>query len=408
MEKRSWFSKIFGNDKSTSNPSTATEVKILDDKKAVFTPYKGDFKNDPDVLKCVDAIARNGAKMHPRHIRNFAEKMENVKGNLYSILAKQPNEIQNAYQFYYQVISNLELYNDSFIYVQRDSNLKVTGLYPLDFSEGKIYEYEGKLWVKFKFGRSKERFVPYDSCIHLTRFVGDGGMFGGSPKPIIKTLSMKHVLDEGIINAIKTTQSIKGIIKSTKAMLKPEDVKKMRDQFVEDFVRYGDKSGIGGLDATTEFIPVKIEPTTASDTQIKEIDGKILSYFGLNNDIVQSKYTEDVWNAFYESILEPIGLQMSLEFSNKIFTPTEKAFGNEIIFESNRLQYASNKTKIELLRYGNNIMTINELREVFNLAPREDGDVIMQDLNHIDSTIANDYQLDNTNDDNNQSEEGEE
>ena len=38
-------------------------------------------------------------------------------------------------------------------------------------------------------------------------------------------------------------------------------------------------------------------------------------------------------------------------------------------------------------------MTINELREVFNLAPREDGDVIMQDLNHIDSTIANDYQL---------------
>ena len=37
-------------------------------------------------------------------------------------------------------------------------------------------------------------------------------------------------------------------------------------------------------------------------------------------------------------------------------------------------------------------MTINELREVFNLSPREDGDVIMQDLNHIDSTIANDYQ----------------
>ena len=38
-------------------------------------------------------------------------------------------------------------------------------------------------------------------------------------------------------------------------------------------------------------------------------------------------------------------------------------------------------------------MTINELREVFNLAPREDGDKIMQDLNHIDSDIANDYQV---------------
>ena len=84
---------------------------------------------------------------------------------------------------------------------------------------------------------------------------------------------------------------------------------------------------------------------------------------------------------------------MSLEFSNKLFTPTEKAFGNEIVFESNRLQYASNNTKVEIIKNASNIMTINELREVFNLAPREDGDVIMQDLNHIDSSIANEYQV---------------
>ena len=194
---------------------------------------------------------------------------------------------------------------------------------------------------------------------------------------------MKHILDEGIINAIKTTSSIKGLLKSTKALLKPEDVKKMRDQFVEDFINRGDKSGIGGLDATTEFIPVKIEPTTASEGQIKEIDNKVLSYFGLNENILQSKYSEDEWNAFYESILEPIGLQMSLEFTNKLFTPTEKDFGNEIIFESNRLQYASNRTKIELIRYASNILTINEQREVFNLAPIENGDTFLIDQNHM-------------------------
>ncbi len=383
MERRSLFSRIFGNDKSTQNPEKATEVKILDDKKAVFTPYKGDFKNDADVRACVDAIARNGAKMHPRHIRNNKDGMENLKGSLYRILAKQPNELQNAYQFYYQVITNLELYNDSFIYVQRDTdNNKVTGLYPLDFSEGKLYEYQDKIWIKFKFGRSKERFVPYDSCIHLTRFVGEDGLFGGSVTPIVKILSMKHIMDEGMINAIRTTQHIRGIVKSTKAMLKPEDVKKMRDQFVTDFIRNGDRSGIGGLDATTDFTPVKIEPTTASDSQIKIIDGKLLSYFGVSENIIQSKYSEDEWNAFYESVLEPIGLQMSLEFSNKLFTPTEKYFGNEIIFESNRLQYASNSTKIQLLRFGTNIMTQNELREIFNLAPREDGDVILIDQNH--------------------------
>lgn len=382
MERRSLFSRIFGNDKNSVIPQTATEVKVLDDQKAVFTPYKGDFHNDIDIRACVDAIARNGAKMHPRHIRNYDGKMENLKSNLYKLLSKQPNELQDAYKFYYQVITNLELYNDSFIYIQRDENLNVTGLYPLDFSEGKLYEFEGRVWIKFKFGRSKERFVPYDSCIHLTRFVGKDGLFGGNTIPIIKTLSIKHIIDEGIVNAIKTTQHIKGIIKSTKALLKPEDVKKMRDQFVEDFIKNGDKSGIGGLDATTDFTPVKIEPTTASENQIKIFDNKILSYFGVNENIIMSKYTEDEWNAFYESVLEPIGLQMSLEFTNKLFTPTQKNFGNEIIFESNRLQYASNKTKIELLRFATNIMTQNELREVFNLAPREGGDVILIDQNH--------------------------
>ena len=227
MARRSLFSRLFGSNNNSPIPQNATEFTILNGNKAVFTKYNGDFKNDADVRACVDAIARNGAKMHPKHIRNFANKFENLTGNLYKLLSKKPNELQNAYQFYYQVISNLELYNDSFIYIQRDKDLKITGLYPLDFSEGKLYEYKNDIWVKFRFGHSKERFVPYDSCIHLTRFTSDSGLSGGSTAPIIKILSTKHVLDEGIINAIKTTQSIKGVLKSTKAMLKPDDVKKI-------------------------------------------------------------------------------------------------------------------------------------------------------------------------------------
>lgn len=391
MERRSLFKRLFKSE-GTNEPSKITSVRFLDGNEAKFTAYKGDLINDPDVRACVDAIARNGAKMHPRHIRNSNGEFENLKGRTYKLLAKKPNELQNAYQFYYQVIANLELYNDSIVYVQRDlKSNRVTGLYPLDFSEGKLYEYQGKLFVRFKFGTSKERYVPYDDCIHLTRFIGKDGVFGGTTTPIIKTLSMKHVLDEGIVNAIKTTSSIKGLLKSTKSMLKPDDVKKMRDQFVDDFISYqNNKSGIGGLDATTDFIPVKIEPTTANETQIKEINDKVLAYFGINQNILQSSYNENEWNAFYESVLEPIGLQMSLEFTNKIFTPTELEFGNEIIFESNRLQYASNTTKIDLIRYASNIMTINEQREVFNLAPIENGDVFMIDQNHtVNEEVGN-------------------
>ena len=384
MELRSIFKNIFGNNSNTQQPSTSTEIEIIDGRKAIFTKYNGDFVNDPDVITCVDTIARNAAKMHPIHIRNFSDKYERLRDNIYNFVAKKPNEIQNAYRFYYQVISNLLFYNDSIIYVQRDENYNITGLYPLDYWEGKFYEYKNKLWIKFKFGKNKERFVPYSDCIHLTRFVGLDGLVGGSQKPLIKALSFKHILDEGIINAIKTTQSIRGVLKSTKSILKPEDVKKMRDQFVKDFMDGSNESGIGGIDATTTFTPVELKPTVASSDQMKNIDDKILSYFGINENIIQSKYSEDEWNAFYESVLEPIGIQMSLEFTDKLFTPTEKTFGHEIIFESNRLQYASNKTKIELLRYGSNIFLIDELREIFNSAPLPNGEgqKVLLDQNH--------------------------
>ena len=399
MDKRSLFSKIFGSDKSTDAPQTAETLELVEGQKAIFTPYKGDFYKDADVLACVDAIARNGAKMHPRHIRNYFDKkegqykLENLKGNTYRLLAKQPNELQNAYKFYYQVITNLELYNNAFIYMQRDKDLKLTGLYPLEYNEVKLYEYQEKIFVEFKFGRSKRRFVPYSDCIHLTRFTGKDGIFGATQEPLIKVLDIKHAIDEGLVNAIKTTLAIKGILKTQKTLLKPEDVKKMRDQFVKDFVGNGNKYGIGGLDAGTDFEPVNINPTQASDNSVNKIDEKVLKYFGINEHIVLSNYTEDEWNAFYESILEPIGLQMSLEFSNKIFTATEKGFGNEILFESNRLQYASNKTKIELISKASNIMTINEQREVFNLAPIEGGDVFMIDQNHTMNEEINEEEL---------------
>ena len=62
---------------------------------------------------------------------------------------------------------------------------------------------------------------------------------------------------------------------------------------------------------------------------------------------------------------------------------------------SNRLQYASNETKINVLRYANNLMMVDELREIFNMEPLPNGEgqKVLQDLNHIDSNIANQYQV---------------
>lgn len=390
MAKRSLFARIFG---AEEQKTFGTSLELLNDYKPIFTNYDKDLYNTTQIRVCIDAIARNAGKLSPKHIRSTTREYKQLNNNIARLLSEQPNEVDNAYSFYYKIVSQLYLTNNSFVYIARDVDGVPVGLYPINPKECKLLEYKGNVYIKFTFGRGKSYIASLkDDVIHLKRFYCENDIFGGSNDTLVRTMSIKHIMREGLINAIKTTSSIRGILKTTKAMLKPEDIKATRDQFVEDFVEGNNGSGIGGIDATTDFIPVNLSPVTASSEQIEEIDNEILNYFGLSKEILQSDYDEDKWNAFYQSVLEPLAVQMGLEFTIKLFTLTERYHGNKIVFEANRLEYASNKTKIDIARYLNNYMTINEIRKIFNLEPMEDGDVRLQDLNHISSDIVDDYQ----------------
>ena len=391
MKIRSLFKKVFGDDK---NVQLGTRLQLVNGYEAVFTNYDGQIYDNPTVRACIDTIARNAAKLNPKHIRSTDKNYKILNEDIYRIIAEQPNEIMNAYDFYYKIFSELYLNNNVFVYIMRDENFKVIGLYPILFNQADFVEYQNQIYVKFRFGTGKIRTVAYNDLIHLRRFFCKNDILGGSNLPVISALSFQHILKEGIINAIKITMSIKGYLKSTKSMLSPKDAKKLRDNFIKDFVSDDNSSGIGALDATTDFKEVNLDPTVASDAQMTDNKNEILDYFNLNENIIQSKYSEEEWNAFYESVLEPLGIQIGMEFTNKIFTYGERYHGNKIIFEANRLQYASNKTKIEVARYLNNYLYIDEIREILNLAPLPNGEgqKLMQDLNHINSNIADDYQ----------------
>jgi hypothetical protein len=109
-----------------------------------------------------------------------------------------------------------------------------------------------------------------------------------------------------------------------------------------------------------------------------------------------AKYSEDEWNAFYESVIEPIAIRLGLELTRKVFTKNELAFGNRIVFEANRLQYMSSTSKINLLKemmpFG--IFDVDEGREIFNMAPLPNGagKRRLQSLNFVNYDKADDYQ----------------
>jgi phage portal protein BeeE len=116
---------------------------------------------------------------------------------------------------------------------------------------------------------------------------------------------------------------------------------------------------------------------------------------GVSSKVLDGTYDENEFQAFYESTIEPLALQMSLEYSRKLFTPRERAFGNRITFSSERLEFSSASTRIQMARelVPLGLLTVNEARRLLALPPVEDGDKRLQTLNVVNAAEADKYQL---------------
>jgi hypothetical protein len=107
------------------------------------------------------------------------------------------------------------------------------------------------------------------------------------------------------------------------------------------------------------------------------IKSNVFEYFGVNEKILRNEAYGDAWTAFYEGAIEPFAIQFSEVMTKMLFTLREQTQGNRVQATANRLQYLSNSEKLnvssQMLDRG--IMSINDVREIWNLPPVEGGDV---------------------------------
>ena len=60
--------------------------------------------------------------------------------------------------------------------------------------------------------------------------------------------------------------------------------------------------------------------------KLENIQENVCTHFGTNMDILQNKFDENTWNAYYEGKIEPFAIQLSLVMTNMSFTERERAF----------------------------------------------------------------------------------
>ena len=109
--------------------------------------------------------------------------------------------------------------------------------------------------------------------------------------------------------------------------------------------------GVAATDSKAEAIQVKNDAYVPNALQVTGLVKRIYSFFGTNEKIVSSEYTEDEWVSYYEAQIEPVIGQMSREYTRKLFSRRERGCGNEIVFESSVLTFASIKTKLSLTQF---------------------------------------------------------
>lgn len=393
MERRSLFKTIFGG--KEQHIQTQGTYKLLNNFSANYMTLSNNIYDNNIARECIDVIATHCAKLIPKHIQNYNANV--INGDINYLLTVKPNMIMTKYDFIYRIVSMLETDNNAFVFIAKDSDEKITGFYPVLATNYSLYESSSGIpLLEFRFINGKKYILPYPDLIHLRKFYNRNDIYGENNNVLKGAIETAQTSNDGIKNSIKLTNSLRGIIHYENAMLKESDLKKNRDRFVEDYLSMGNNSGIATLDAKAKFEPIDIKPVTLDKNQLDAVNGNIYKYFRISEKILTSNYNYQEWTAFYESVIEPIAIQLSDAFTTKIFEKESIKKGNKIIFTTNRLQYADLSSKISLIKEAGalGLLTKDEAREIIDMTPLggEEGAKIIQSLNNIDSSIANNYQ----------------
>ena len=380
---------------------------LLNLRRAKYAPFfaiSGDYQAngnlyDNDIVGAIaDCIGRNVGKLSPQIVRNDDNGLTVKNDYLSRILSLRWSNENTPYDALYRMASDLVYKSNAFAVVFYTPDfLKVSSIVPIETRSFRIWEDENSGIIFFRFVweyDGKEYTLPYSNVIHIKARYNKRRFTGTSPDGQLKnTLELLDYTGEALRNAVKNTANLKGYLKYNN-FADDAELKKKVTEFQTAYMSAANNGGIAGIDNSMEFHEISQQTPNIPTIQSQYLRDNVYRYYGVNDKILTSTFNESEWNAFYESVIEPIALQLTLEFTFKLLSERERGFGNKIIFTANRLQYATLQTRITIggALYDRGIITINELRELMYYEPIEDGDVRMISLNYVKTDDQSTYQ----------------
>ena len=361
------FEKIFRKPKAAVN--AAKYFELLNGYSPVYTSAPESVYEMELTRAAIHSFANFCSKLKPEMVGSAHQELKQA-------LTYKPNPFMDTSKFLYRVATILMVNNTCFIIPLEDDFGRITGVYPLIPSACELVEWQGEPFLRYTFASGQRAAIELDRVGIMTRFQYDDDIYGSTNRAFKPTMELISTQNQGIINGVKNSAAIR-FLAQLASSLKPEDIAAERKRFTEDNLSADNQSGMIIYDRKFANIqPIESKPFTVDADQMGQIAANVNSYFGTNEKIIQNSYTEDEWNAYYEGQVEPFAIQLSLVLSNMIYTSRELSCGNSIIFTANRLQYASNSTKLQISTqlFDRGLLTRNGVMDIWNMAAVEDGD----------------------------------
>lgn len=390
--------------RKNSGVTVTPEYKLVTNYGNGFFGWNGKVYESDIIRSAIEVKATTIGKAVAKHIRSGAGDSIAVNPDVYiQFLLSDPNPLMSGQMLQEKMITQLELNNNAFAFVQNDANGMPTAIWPIVANSVEaIQDNQGNLYLKFYMPNAQTYIFPYSQVIHLRKDFNKDEIFGESNGPTLAPLmEIVTTTDQGIVSAIKNSAAVRWLLKFNTAM-RPEDIEKNTKAFVASYLQTQkdqDSIGAAGVDAKTDATQLQPTDFVPNAKQMDATVDRIYSIFHTNKAIVQSSYTENQWISYYESQIEPVIRQMSEQWTSRLFNRRQRSFGNSIVFESSDLSYASMQTKLSLVQLVDRaVMTPNELRGFFNLSPVPDGDkmLLRKDTGTVPSATDSDGAPDST------------
>ena len=334
----------------------------------VFRSWGGQIYESDMVRAAVDARAR--------HVAKLTYTMQGTaRQKLYTATKTAPNPWYTWPQFLERCSNIYDVQNNLFIVPVLDDVGEVAGYFPVLPSSCEVVDRDGEPYLKYSFINGQKRSIQLRRCAVITKHQLKDDFFGEKNTPLAPTMELVTMVNQGIVEGVKNAATYRFMAQLTGKVF-DEDLRKERERFDRNNFQSG--AGGGLLLFGNQFQNIqqirqegyKIEPE-----QQKLIQDNICRYFGVGPKILTNEATGDELDAFFNGAIEPFAIKLSDALTRMVFSERERNGGNAITFTANRLQYMNISSKISMAQQlgDRGVLTIDEIRELFNYAPLPDG-----------------------------------